>query len=189
MHKALRKSLTQQMTPLKWSEKLIAGALVRGVFESQVIAVPRCNWTGNECDILIVTKDLRIIDVEIKIDRSDLKADVTKDKWWRGRYGNKQPLDHPPKVWKHYYAMPRKVWKDDFAELLPKNSGIILLDDRPERTATYGISAFLHRRPVPNRQATKISAEAVLDIARLSNLRLWAALSKASAATVCDVLA
>ena len=64
-----------------WSEQLIARTLARQTFEKKnLVIVPNCNWTGNECDLLVVTPDLRIIDVEVKISRSDLKADTKKNK-------------------------------------------------------------------------------------------------------------
>jgi len=44
-----------------------------------VVLVDNCNWTGHECDVLGVTTDLRIIDVEIKISRADFRADAAKE--------------------------------------------------------------------------------------------------------------
>lgn len=161
---------------IKWSEKLIAGALVRGIFERQVLAVPRCNWTGNECDLLIVTKDLRIIDVEIKIDRSDVKADLKKDKWWRGPWKARVRREWPEKVWKHYYAIPKDIWKPGLEEFLPKCSGILLLTATDARSITYGVGVTVHRRATVQRGAAKVSTEAVFDIARLAGLRMWDAL-------------
>lgn len=47
-----------------------------------VVLVDNTKWTGYECDVLGVTTDLRIIDVEIKISRGDFRADAEKEKLW-----------------------------------------------------------------------------------------------------------
>ncbi len=144
---------------MTWSETAIARALVRQTFNRKyLVIVPNCNWTGHECDLLVVTESLRIIDVEIKISRADLKADAKKEKWWhrehlgywpsvtelrhdhywndlmverihrRGRYKS-TPKDWPTKVWKHYYALPKEIWHPDLLAALPSaQSGVLLLD-------------------------------------------------------------
>lgn len=144
---------------MTWSEHAIARALVRQTFNRKyLVVVPNCNWTGHECDLLVVTENLRIIDVEIKISRADLKADAKKEKWWhrehlgywptvselrhnprmnelrlereyrRGRYKS-TPKDWPRKVWKHYYALPKEIWTPDLVAALPSaKSGVLLLD-------------------------------------------------------------
>lgn len=144
---------------MTWSESSIARALAHQTFNRKyLVVVPNCNWTGHECDLLVVTENLRIIDVEIKISRADLKADAKKEKWWhreflgywptvselrhsklsndlalvksyrRGRYKS-TPRDWPRKVWKHYYALPKDIWHPDlFAALPSAQSGVLLLD-------------------------------------------------------------
>ena len=63
-----------------WSEEKIATTLARQIFQRKcLVVVPNCSWTGDECDLLAVTKDLRVIDVEVKISRSDYRADAKKD--------------------------------------------------------------------------------------------------------------
>ena len=64
---------------LRWSENLIAATLARVVFQHKhLVIVPNCSWPGSECDLLVVTPNLRVIDVEIKISRADLKADARR---------------------------------------------------------------------------------------------------------------
>ena len=161
---------------MKWDERIIATAISRQVLRrSCVLLVDRCSWTGNECDVLAVTKDLRIIDVEIKISRGDLKADAKKDKWWHRK---PWPLHETPRerrlwphsVWKHYYAMPADIWDDGLLSALPSPmSGVILM-----RSQRNGVAlADVVRRCRANPQAGPIDAAAVLDIARLANLRMW----------------
>lgn len=173
---------------IKWSEPLMARALFRKFFGMRsVVVVPNCNWTGNECDLLCVDKSLRIVDVEIKISRADFKADAKKEKWWdRKVVGHEEELygvgsrlrmirrpvydstqrDWPPKVWKHYFAVPADVWDDSLLEFLPsENCGVILV---------YGPdTAFVKKRAKPNKDATVISAAKAIDIARLANIRFW----------------
>jgi len=185
-----------------WSERLIGRELALNYFQRRhLVVVPNCGWTGNECDLLVVTKNLRIIDVEIKISRADLRADAKKYKWvnrvFRGygpeecRYDERgrllwanrpaiyddERLQWPSRVWKHYYAVPMEIWDDSLAENIPAASGLLLLH-RGKR------GEVLHecRRPAkPNRDAEKISPESAVDIARLASLRMWDAYSKLEA--------
>ncbi len=165
---------------------MIARALAMDTFQRRhLVVTPNTSWTGEECDLLVVTKDLRIIDIEIKISRADLKADAAKDKWymrWDGRVdgfddeGNKvrRVRPWPAKVWKHYYAIPEEIWADELAESLPSPaSGVILL-----RRSDSGepVIARIVRPAKPCRKAKQITAENALDIARLASIRMWQAL-------------
>lgn len=182
---------------MPWSETKIARAMARQTFERKhLVIVPNCNWTGYECDLLVVTPDLRIIDVEVKISRADLKADAKKDKWWHRQFGGYAPTEEvvnritgykqtvhrsiwhkthrtwPPKVWKHYYAMPREIWKPELAECLGSPaSGVILLEESNHHSGL--LLASVERRAKPCRDAEKISPAAAVDIARLASLRMW----------------
>lgn len=192
---------------MKWNEGLIARAIARQTLASKcVVLVDRCTWTGHECDVLAVTRDLRIIDVEIKISRADLKADAKKDKWWiRNFVGYSEPKEirdgngvlryttreslwnnvarqHPPKVWKHYYAMPRDIWKSELLECLPSpHSGVILMREQ-HGNDTVAVAEVV-RRATPAKDAYRLKPEQVMDIARLANLRMWEAYQLASSAT------
>lgn len=164
-----------------WSETSIARALALQVFARKyLVMVPNCNWTGYECDLLAVAPDLRIVDIEVKISRADLKADAKKSKWWTtylmddetGRYRAQHPplpREHPLKVWKHYYALPREIWKSElFDSLASKSSGVILLREHEGK-----IYASIERRAKPNREAKAIGPADAIDLARLASLRMW----------------
>lgn len=187
--------------PAPWNANVIAGALARQFFQRKhLVVVPECNWTGHECDLLVVTTDLRVIDVEIKTSRADLRRDAAKDKWWRylnyqeaqakgldvSRYGyreHREPLEWPHKVWKHYVAVPKELWDDDLFEALPSPaSGVLLLD----RRGTHGrwLVIQCQRRSTPNRDAKKIRPEDAVDIARLASLRMWDSYDRLAAAGV-----
>ncbi|EED68356.1 hypothetical protein SR914_25425 [Comamonas testosteroni] len=171
----------------EWSEFKIARAIsLQTLARKCVVLVDNCSWTGHECDVLGVTTDLRIIDVEVKISRSDLKADAKKDKWWtRLTYGECQArglpifsrgdaVTHPRKVWKHYYALPREIWKPELLTCLPsKASGVLLLWE-----AGGQLQVSCERRATPNRDAERLKPEQVMDVARLANLRMWDAYNR-----------
>ena len=176
---------------MSWSEGKIARAIaLQTLARKCVVLVDRCNWTGHECDVLAVTTDLRIIDVEVKISRADFKADAKKDKWWRyltyseavatGKtdatrwdpYAHRQPREWPPKVWKHYVAMPRAIWTAELFEFMPSPaSGLLLVRER----RGGAIEVNCERRATPNRDAGKLTPAQAVDIARLANLRMWEA--------------
>lgn len=173
----------------KWSEHMIARALARQTFERKhLVIVPNCSWTGYECDLLVVTGDLRIIDVEVKISRADLKADARKDKWYRswdfrtdGPWGDSKREDRrrawPHKVWKHYYAMPKAIWKPELVDCLGSPaSGVILLQESNHHPGM--LLATVERRAMPCRDADKISPADAVNIARLASLRMWDAYEK-----------
>lgn len=174
---------------MKWSETMIARALAYQVFHRKnLVVVPNCNWTGSECDLLVVTSDLRIVDVEVKISRADLKADAKKDKWWHylsydekiavglrpqtdDWFGAKEPVQWPDKVWKHYYAMPAEIWKPELLASINPKSGILLLKE--QRGGGSLVFVSVERPAKPNRNAQKICAASAVDIARLASLRMW----------------
>lgn len=157
-------------------EARISEALVRKVFNRAVLAVPNCGWTGHEADLLVIdSKSLRIIDVEIKQSRQDFKQDQDKSKWWQLRPWSRRtqaPLrrEWPDKVWKHYYVLPEAIYTEDLLEHVSQQSGILVFDARMRFT--------VKRLAKPCRDAKPISPGDAIDIARLASLRMWAALSK-----------
>lgn len=179
---------------MKWSEQSIGRALAQQFFNRKyLVVVPNCIWTGHECDILAVTENLRIIDIEIKISRSDLKADAKKDKWIHRTflgYGDEehsyfpngrlksihrkslydeQRLAWPRKVWKHYYALPADIWDDSLLDTLGSpSSGVLLLSGTPEQ-----LHINCRRGAKPCKDADKLSPASAVDIARLASLRMW----------------
>ena len=178
--------------PVKWTEKNIGNCLAthaNAFARKYLCVVPNCSWTGSECDLLVVTENLRIIDVEIKISRSDLKADAKKQKWQHGfdpeldgGYGNwgkhtPRKREWPDKVWKHYYAMPYEIWDDKLFESMPSTtSGVILMHQQHGK-----IYPMVKRIAKPCREAGQISAANAIDIARLASLRMWDAYQKLEA--------
>lgn len=159
---------------MKWTAREIARSLyVQAFNHKHLLVVPNTYWPGNETDILVVRTDLRLMDVEIKISRSDLKADAKKEKWfdmpttWRDERP-KTPRTHPRRIWKHYYCMPEAIWKDGLLEGIPATSGVILMRDHPDHPGTW-----LVRQAKPAKDAERITPEELADIARVQSHRMW----------------
>lgn len=167
---------------IKWSEGKIGRLLARQLFKSDLCILPNITWTGDEIDLLVVTRNLRLIDIEIKISRADLKADKNKSKWWREFRHKYDPLTHswtcpdrvpqeyPTKVWKHYYAMPESIWRDDLRDHIQPISGVLVITDKGKVKCV--------KKSKPNRCADQISSEQVIALARLASLRMWDAYAK-----------
>jgi len=166
----------------KWTAAGITALIGRQFFRSSsAILVPTCNFTGYECDVLVVDKSLRIVDVEIKVSRADFRADAKKDKWWHhmtSRYCPETrrmirrpsaPRQWPPSVWKHYFVMPAQIWRDDMAADLPSPTCGVVLVDVDRRGVPY---AHCVRRAKPSRDAQKIEVAAAVKLARLASLRM-----------------
>lgn len=163
----------------KWNEGAITRVIGQQTLNKKcMLLVDRCNWTGYECDVLGVTNDLRVIDIEVKISRADFKVDAKKDKWWHKDSWWTEPVgekervhrDWPPKVWKHYYAMPADIWSDDlFSMAASPASGVLLVRER----WSGRLDVECIRRSKPNKDATRLTPAQVIDIARLANLRMW----------------
>lgn len=181
---------------MKWSEESIGRALARQTFNRKhLVVVPNCNWTGHEADLLVVPADLRVIDVEVKISRADLKADAKKDKWWHREFRGYEPDETvekdgrivrinrrrvydetarvwPPRVWKHYYVLPKDLWDDAlFASLPSPASGVLLVAE--QKSVAMPVAITCVRPPKPNRDADRLTPAAAVDIARLASLRMW----------------
>jgi hypothetical protein len=167
---------------MSWSAGEIGRALALQTFRDGVIVVPNCYFTGDEADLLVLRPNCKLIDVEIKISRSDLKADIHKDKWWHSTFThwNAPPVprtrvEWPRWIWKHYYAMPEEIWKDELVEHMPAKSGILLLRKGKSYYGSPTISVRCHRRVKANPEAKVIDVHHMQKLARLANARMWSA--------------
>jgi hypothetical protein len=162
----------------RWSEDSIAHRVWERIFNRRyLMIVPRCEWTGHECDLLVVTANLRVIDVEIKITRQDFRRDRHKDKWielgpafandaWVAPDDRKLgPALWPPKVWKHYYLVPQDAWNCNLLPQISPKSGVIALSVN---------SVEIVRRARANKDAPELTALQVMGIARLAKAELRA---------------
>jgi hypothetical protein len=172
----INRSGGEEVAPPPLTAERIAAVLARNTFEGDLVC-PNCYWTGHEADLLVVHASLRLIDVEIKISRSDLVADRKKRKWWAswpvetGRVGD-VPRRWPPRIWKHYYAMPAHVWRRELAAEIPPDSGVLAVEaDVVMGRQVYRVAAV--KRAKPCRDAEQIGASDAVKIARLASLRYW----------------
>ena len=156
-----------------WGERCIGRIIARQTFKSRFLVVlNNCNFAGSEADILGVTESGRMIDVEIKVSRSDLKADAAKGKWreWTGWNTAPFPVEWPRGIWKHYYAVPREIWKDELLGCLGSpRSGVLLVSRNHNGDAVVECA----RRATPNKNAKQLTPAQILDVARLASLRMW----------------
>lgn len=180
---------------MKWTERNIAAFLATFTFSHKcLVIIPNCLWTGNETDVLAVTKDLRIIDVEIKVSRSDLRADAAKMKWfhywdWKvdgpyppqGTQRTLRPRPWPEKVWKHYYCLPKAIWTPELLNEIQPVSGVLLVS---EDTSGRGFYINCVRPAKPNSKADRLTPAMAVDLARLASLRMWKAYAKLDAMRV-----
>jgi hypothetical protein len=159
-----------------WSEGKVARILARNTFKDALCVLPNSTWTGDEIDLLVVPPCLRVVDVEIKISRADLKADANKSRWWRRADTEWLPREYPVHVWKHYYAMPAEIWKPEWLDLVGCISGVLLVSDSRAR---HGLNGYAYgtveclRRAKPNKAAKSLGPHEIREIARLASLRMW----------------
>lgn len=174
---------------MKWTEQSIGAAVYNHVFKRKhLVLLPNTYHTGFETDLLVVRNDLRLMDIEIKISRSDLKADQHKDKWSKQMYhtwGHPRPpalkVEWPAKIWKHYYLLPRDIWTDELLLHISPKSGILFIRsfrDWHGRDDDNTPLISIRRQAKPNRDAKAIPAEDLLDIARGCSARMWESYNK-----------
>ena len=120
------------------------------------IIVPNVWWGlgfNHECDMLVV--DVRTgyaKEVEIKISRSDLKADSKKGH-----------LHTSPKIKRLYFAVPQRMTKD--IDLVPARAGILIVSNTGE--------VRKHREAKPNEHARPLTQKEQLKLAHLGTMRIW----------------
>lgn len=163
--------------PSVYTADRICAALARKTFSGALCVVDRCARLGSECDLLVVTTNLRAIDVEVKISRADLKAERKKDKWfefgpWEAQRRGipRTPREWPQNVWKHYFAIAAPIWRDELLEHCQPKSGVLTVQLRDDGSLHH---ITVRRRCTANKANLPLKPEVVVDIARLASLRMW----------------
>ena len=114
---------------------------------------------NHECDMLIVTKNHYLTEVEIKISLSDLKADF------------KKKHQHKDKNIKNfYYAFPEEM-KEKALKLIPKECGILIAVKKECSIPYRKIECY--RKPKISKEAKPINDIVLSQIYRLGYLRYW----------------
>lgn len=119
------------------------------------------NIVNHECDMLIVTKNRYLTEVEIKISLSDLKADFKKEH---------QHKDENIKNF--YYAFPEEM-KEKAIELIPEGAGILIAVKKHLNSGYEYRAIECYRKPKINKLAKPINDKVLSMIYRLGYLRYW----------------
>jgi len=119
------------------------------------IVVPNVWWgfgLNHECDLLVMTGSGYCYEVEIKVSRSDLKADQKK------RYGHASN-----KIRKLYFAIPTKL--TPHVNLVPDRAGILIVGD--------GGYIRKHREAKPNQFCKQLGDKERAKLLTLGCMRIW----------------
>jgi hypothetical protein len=136
--------------------------------------VPNVSWgwgLGYEADLICVNPGGHAVEVEIKVSRSDLRADAKKNKWAAWRPGNTEgavfrrgTLDH--RIWKFYYAVPQQLVADCLA-LEGGWPGAGILAVAADHTVT------MVRRPMPITATRLVTPDELVKLGHLAAMRYW----------------
>lgn len=132
-------------------------------YRKHFCVVPNVSWglLPWEADMLIVSKNGYLTEVEIKVSFQDWKIDAEKKKHQQGWHGNFG------RVWlrKFYYAAPMKLALRHAEVWLRPGAGIIGID--PDGRVRVIVEAQ------PDLRAQKLSEKEMLQVARLGTMRFW----------------
>lgn len=132
-----------------------------GWLDTEVNPVIWKNIVNHECDMLIVTKNHYLTEVEIKISLSDLKADFKK---------KHQHKDENIKNF--YYAFPEEI-KEKAIKLIPEEAGILIAVKKYLNSGYEYRDIECYRKPKINKEAKPINDIVLSRIYRLGYLRYW----------------
>lgn len=131
----------------------------------QHIVVPNVSWGffNHECDLFLIRKSGYGFEVEIKRSKSDMMADFKK------KHGHK---DRANRIVQLYYAFPVELLPK-VEELVPKDCGIITVENYSYDGKEYKQYARMHRDAKRKKGAKRLTQKEQLQIARLGTLRIW----------------
>jgi hypothetical protein len=120
------------------------------------IIVPNVSWGWNlkyEADLVVLTQNNVVYEVEIKTSVADIKADLKK-----------QHQHDSNKFRRLYFAIPLYIL-DKAVQYIPERAGILSINSRK-----YCIT---ERAAKLNKLAKKIEDHDLIKLLRLSNMRIW----------------
>lgn len=123
--------------------------------------VPNVSWglgLKHECDLLVMDKKNRFTEVEIKISKSDLRADFKKD------HGHRSNI-----ISRLVYAIPEDMLSLGL-ELIPASCGIITVSYRPY---SRKYKASWHRVPKHKKPLPKVPDSTIARFYELGCMRIW----------------
>lgn len=131
----------------------------------QHIIVPNCyinfgTSADHECDLIVIKRSGYAEEIEIKMSKSDLKADFKK------KHGHiDERLQHL------FYAMPVELY-EQCKDLIPEYAGVLTITKYDDCAVTRCVKA------APKKQCRKLTETEQLKIARLGVMRVWNLKSK-----------
>ena len=131
----------------------------------QNIIVPNVSWGFHlhECDLLVLRKSGYLVEIEIKVTRTDLKKD-------RGKFH--KHIDDYNRVKELWFAIPDYL--QDSIEFIPEHAGVIVLnkEDRSYSDCPV-IRCKILRKARINKSARTLYENEMLKLARLGTMRIW----------------
>lgn len=124
------------------------------------LIVPNVSWglLFYEVDLLVVTPSNYCYEVEIKVSRSDLIADLKK-----------AHCHNSKTIRRLYFAIPDYL--ESSIEFIPGRAGILMLPAADNKG--HDVSCKCVRDPINNNEARKLSDAERLQVARLGTMRIW----------------
>lgn len=145
---------------MKYSEIELAIANLFGTRQYAIIPNLSYGIIGDrEADLTLVKPSGYCIEVEIKVSKSDFKADFKK------RHRKK---DYNETFFRElYYAVPKDM--EEFAmESLPSHAGLICFCK-----SEYDVRASFVKPPEVNKKAFKLTSDQYQKLFRLASMRIW----------------
>lgn len=154
---------------MKWTEAEIALALTRNGAPFSFrrwIVVENVSWGWGltwEADLIAVSKSGFATEIEIKVNRYDLRHDRDKRKHHRSSYGKIKAL---------YYAVPSELVGDAMnPDIVDQKYGIIEVK-MPKQEYDYPFCKII-RRAVFDKRARTLQKSEIQELMRLSLYRYW----------------
>ena len=113
------------------------------------------NIVTHECDMLMVTKNYFLREIEIKVSVSDFKADF------------KKKHNHEGNIKQFYYAVPYYIL-DKIKDLVPEQAGIMVAVYENEH---WQLKRY--KKATDNKSATPIDEKKLNKIFRIGYLKYW----------------
>ena len=130
----------------------------------QHLIVPNVFWGmgfNHELDLAVITKARYLWEVEIKVSKSDLKADLLK------RHQHFNIL-----ISRLYFAIPEALL--DFMELIPERAGIFVVSAAPPLYKNWPkISVKEVRKAKINKSAKPLNEKQMQKMYHLAAMRIW----------------
>jgi len=132
------------------------------------LIIPNVSWGFDllyEADLVVVTRSRYAYEIELKVSKSDLKAEK-----------NKRAFAHNADCFKRlYFAMPEDIYEP---ELVPEHAGVLLARHIPARTDCLHPYPeqwrIIQERKPENKNAEKLTDERYVKLLELCAMRMWA---------------